>query len=160
MSRLIWLALGVLAFLPEGDAGAAWIRWTKVDLGWQDRTGNVVEISGRRNRFPASAVFHRGRLYPDLTGVRVLERHETGSGVLVRTDQTEAEAEAFLGAQERKETAIQLYRYGPRGTRSPAGELRRPGTSFKGRVLSEAEAEAMKADVFGILPPAESGVTK
>ena len=64
-----------------------WLKYKLVLRPYYDRHGNVLKsIEGRRNRLLKDEFHGGGLVYPDLAGLKVIERYERGQELLVLVD--------------------------------------------------------------------------
>lgn len=127
-----------------------WIKFNLIERPYYDpRTGCVLgSIAGRKNRFRGDPFAGGGKVYPDLSRVMVLERHEKGGMLLVLVDGDQKEIDKL------KKTTSVIYNASPRKTATAIG-------GFQPESISEEQAKSLKKEVFGLsIKSVESGVTR
>lgn len=125
-----------------------WIKFKLIEKPYFDpRTGKVLSsIAGLKNNPTVDPVKGGGKVYPDFSKVRVLERHEKGTNLLVLVDGEQADIDALL-----KQEAV-TFQASPK-------ELKTESLGFQPAMKTDAAVKAIKVDVFGIKEVLESGVT-
>ena len=125
-----------------------WIKFKVISKGYYDpRNGKVLKsIDGMKNRPGIDPFQSDGRVYPDLSKVKVLERYQKGLDLLVLVEGEQADIDALL-----KQEAV-TFRASPK-------ELKTESLGFQPKLKTEKEAKAIKSDVFKIKDAISSGVT-
>lgn len=128
---------------------AQWISFQLIERPYYDAQGRVLaSIEGRKNRKGIDEFTGGGKVYQNLKAVKVLERYEKGTTLLVLVEGEQADIDALLVNKS------VTYAASPTTSKTvPEG--------FQALVLTVEGTEAVKRDVFGISPPVDikSGVT-
>lgn len=125
---------------------AQWIYFKLIDRPYYDHNGDILtNISGRKNRKGIDEINGGGKVYPDLSKVKVIEWTESGLHLLVLVDGSEDEIKKLETGGEVVFMASPKY-------------IKSIDVGLSPRLLSEEDAMLMKIGVFELKP--ESGVTK
>ena len=126
-----------------------WIKFKLIERPYYNPiTGGVLtSIKGLRNRPNIDPFTGGGKVYPDLSKVKVLERYEKGVNLMVLVEGEQSAIDDLL-----KQGAV-TFRASPK-------ELKTESLGFQPKVKTDIEATVEKETVFGIIKSIESGVTE
>ena len=146
-----------LLLLTANNAQAEWVLFDLFKTPIYDSQGNVVKAKNvakyRKSLYGAII------LYPDISGLKILERYDTGKKLLIKVDFLDIHNERkthYVIINKIKKTPSEVYCV-------PLASREYGWKSFQAKVVTDEKAENLKMDwgfMKPITEPVESGVTK
>ena len=77
-----------------------WIKFELIDRPYYDENGNTLKRGLYTTKYGLSKIYGGGKVYPDLSKVKVLEQYEKGDTLIVLIDGDKKEVDELLKVKD------------------------------------------------------------